>query len=257
MTTAYVYKWTHIPSLRWYVGSRTAKGCHPEDGYVCSNITLVEMIETKPHEWSREIIATGSKEEMYEFETTILEIFDARHDPRSFNGHNNDFGIPVSGEKHYMKQDKWRKIQSERTSGEKNPRYGKGLFGEANGMFGVDRPEEWRESMRGSNNPLLKDEHQLSCPVCEKTMPKNVYHLWGHGETCGLSNQNKLDLSKRMTGKNNPMYGSTPYNKVVKLHTPLGWFNSVKEASESHKVCEGTILYRIKSKNEKFKEYYK
>lgn len=32
-TTAYVYRWTHIPTGKWYVGSRTAKGSHPNDGY--------------------------------------------------------------------------------------------------------------------------------------------------------------------------------------------------------------------------------
>jgi hypothetical protein len=36
-TLAYVYKWTHLPTLMWYVGSRTAEGCHPEDRYICSS----------------------------------------------------------------------------------------------------------------------------------------------------------------------------------------------------------------------------
>lgn len=27
-TQAYLYKWTHIPTQKWYVGSRTAAGCH-------------------------------------------------------------------------------------------------------------------------------------------------------------------------------------------------------------------------------------
>ena len=31
--TGFVYKWTHIPTQKWYVGSRTAKGCHQADGY--------------------------------------------------------------------------------------------------------------------------------------------------------------------------------------------------------------------------------
>ena len=26
--SSYVYKWTHLPSMMWYVGSRTAKGCN-------------------------------------------------------------------------------------------------------------------------------------------------------------------------------------------------------------------------------------
>ena len=35
-TQAFLYKWTHIPTQKWYVGSRTAVGCHIDDGYICS-----------------------------------------------------------------------------------------------------------------------------------------------------------------------------------------------------------------------------
>lgn len=33
-TQAFLYKWTHIPTQKWYVGSRTAVGCHINDGYI-------------------------------------------------------------------------------------------------------------------------------------------------------------------------------------------------------------------------------
>lgn len=167
MTLAYVYKWAHIPTLRWYVGSRTAKNCHPDDGYICSNLTISEMISLTPSEWTRTIIATGEPDAMYDLETDILVLFDARNDERSFNGHNNDFGLPISGEKHYMKQDKWRKIQSERMSGEKNPRYGKGLFGEDNPMYGVKRSQEFKASVSGKNNPMFGKKGS-NCPSAKK-----------------------------------------------------------------------------------------
>lgn len=35
-TIAYVYKLTHLPTLMWYIGSRSAKGCHPDDEYMGS-----------------------------------------------------------------------------------------------------------------------------------------------------------------------------------------------------------------------------
>ena len=38
-TVAYVYKWIHIPTGKWYIGSRTRVGSHPDDGYYCSEIT--------------------------------------------------------------------------------------------------------------------------------------------------------------------------------------------------------------------------
>ena len=76
-TTAYVYKWTHIPTLNWYVGSRTRQGCHTEDGYVCSSDTVKNLISTNPADWRRDIIATGTPKEMREYEATILDCMDA------------------------------------------------------------------------------------------------------------------------------------------------------------------------------------
>ena len=90
MTIAYVYKWTHIPTMKWYVGSRTSKNCHPMDGYICSSKIVKPMILENVDEWKREIIATGSVEEMLVLETIILETSDAKNDIKSFNQHNGD-----------------------------------------------------------------------------------------------------------------------------------------------------------------------
>lgn len=90
MTTAYVYKWTHLPTLKWYVGSRTRKNCHPNEKYICSSKIVKPLILANPNEWTREIIATGDPEEMSKLEGEILQTFDAKNDPRSFNQHNNN-----------------------------------------------------------------------------------------------------------------------------------------------------------------------
>lgn len=100
MTVAYVYKWTHIPSLQWYVGSRTAAGCHLNDGYICSSKTVKPLIEASPLEWMRTIIATGTPTEMRELEQEILNTFDAAAEPRSLNRHNatsNFNGAVIAG----------------------------------------------------------------------------------------------------------------------------------------------------------------
>jgi len=90
--TAFVYKWTHKPTLNWYVGSHTAKGCHPEDGYICSSRVVKPLIQTNPSEWERTILEIGTPKEMRMLETLILETVDAMNDPRSFN-QNNGNGI--------------------------------------------------------------------------------------------------------------------------------------------------------------------
>ena len=89
-TQAFVYKWTHIPTLKWYVGVRYANGCHPNDGYICSSKIVKPMIELNPKEWVREIVAIGNKVEMINLENEILKLTNARNDIRSFNQHNNN-----------------------------------------------------------------------------------------------------------------------------------------------------------------------
>lgn len=121
---AYVYKWTHIPSLKWYIGSRTAKGCHPNDGYICSSKTVKPMIESNPSEWHRDIIEIGTPNEMRKFEQEILMCFDAVNDTRSFNRSNA--GGVGKVERHSLKSiEKIRQFQKANSLGEKNHMFGK------------------------------------------------------------------------------------------------------------------------------------
>lgn len=90
MQQAYVYKWTHKPTLNWYVGSRTAKNCHPDDGYICSSKSVKPQILKNPQEWVRQVVFIGSVDETRAFESDVLTVFDAKNDPRSLNKHNQD-----------------------------------------------------------------------------------------------------------------------------------------------------------------------
>ena len=92
----YVYKWTYKPTLMWYVGSRTSRNANIDDGYICSSRTVRTMILNNKDDWERTIVATGTAEEMYDLETEILQLIDARADRRSYNQHNND-GIAQPG----------------------------------------------------------------------------------------------------------------------------------------------------------------
>lgn len=108
MTQAFVYKWTHLPSMMYYIGSRTAKGCHPGDGYICSSKKVKPMIVANPQDWQREIIFTGTPLEMRAMESEILELVDAKNDPRSFNRHNGNGMFGNTG--YIMTEDHKRKI---------------------------------------------------------------------------------------------------------------------------------------------------
>ena len=98
MTTAYVYRWTHLPTGCWYIGSRTAKGCHPNDGYICSSKIVKPLVQHNPGQWARTILATGTAEQMRKLERDILVGCNAKKDVMSFNRNNAD-GMPSGGRK--------------------------------------------------------------------------------------------------------------------------------------------------------------
>jgi hypothetical protein len=89
-TTAFVYKWTHLVTGKWYIGSRTKVGCHPDDGYICSSKIVKPLITSSPTEWQREILFLGSPKEVIITENVMLLELNAKDDPLSYNMHNGD-----------------------------------------------------------------------------------------------------------------------------------------------------------------------
>jgi hypothetical protein len=96
-TTAFLYCWTHIPSKKWYVGSRTAIGCHPNDGYICSSKIVKDMIVKNPKEWKRDVLVVGSSDYILKLENSYLIMLDAKNDVMSFNRHNGDGKFTSTG----------------------------------------------------------------------------------------------------------------------------------------------------------------
>jgi hypothetical protein len=148
--TCYVYKWTHEPSKKWYVGSRTGKNSNPNDGYVCSSSTVRKLIATNPSDWTRTIIAIGNADEMYDLETEILQTFDARSDERSFNRHNNHKGIAIGG---------WNKGMTGLQTA-----WNKGITGEQshmNGNINAIGHTPWNKG-KTITDPVLKEKYRQS-----------------------------------------------------------------------------------------------
>lgn len=97
MGICYVYKWIHKPTMMWYVGSRTAKNSHLNDGYLCSSKIVKPLIQKNPQDWEKQIIELGDAQSMRLLETEILTSVDAKNDPRSFNKHNQDANFICTG----------------------------------------------------------------------------------------------------------------------------------------------------------------
>lgn len=214
--TSFVYKWIHLPTGKWYIGSRTAKGCHPQDGYISSSQLIKPLIKQNPTEWKREVIKTGSPEEMIKLETTLLESLDAKHNPMSFNQHNSDgkftrTGVVVSEDTRKKQSESIKKVHPNR--GKPSPNRGKvasedtrkkqseSKLGKKRKPFTeqtiekmkiaakikaekrgyVPCPEHLKEHFREKYSGQKKKQH--TCPYCGKTGSGGSMLRW-HFENC-------------------------------------------------------------------------
>ena len=105
------------------------------------------MILDNPTEWKREVVHIG--EDAYEVESEILQLFDAKNDPRSFNGHNNTGKWSAAGV--ILSKERCEQIRVMRT-GRKSKQHSDKVSGEGNPMFGAVRTE-FSAAMTGEGNP--------------------------------------------------------------------------------------------------------
>ena len=145
--SAFVYKWTHLPTLKWYIGSRTAQGCSPDDGYICSSKKVKPLIESAQTEWSRDIIANGSPADMLDLETTLLELFDAKNDLRSYNQHNGDGRFTTTGLPAHNKGKKQPRGTPSWNSGKPNPEHSAKMKGKPAHNKGIPMSEEQKKKI--------------------------------------------------------------------------------------------------------------
>jgi hypothetical protein len=213
--TSFVYKWTHLPTGKWYIGCRTAKGCHPEDGYTTSSKLVKSLIKTNPEEWQREILHTGTPEAILNLEVALLEEFDAKNNPLSYNQHNGDgkftrTGVVVPLETRLKQSESIKKVHPNR--GKPSPNRGKTASEEtrkkqSEAKLGKKRPpfteqtiDKMRQAKSGSNNPSygkipseetkekLRQANQgkketFTCPHCGKTGGGGSMLRW-HFDSC-------------------------------------------------------------------------
>lgn len=87
MAEAFTYCWTDKSTNKLYVG------CHKgsqHDGYIASSKVFLEEYNSRPEDFSREILAEGLYSDMLKFETAILKAVDAKYSNDYYNQHNGD-----------------------------------------------------------------------------------------------------------------------------------------------------------------------
>lgn len=173
MTIAYLYKWTHIPTKKWYIGSRTAKDCHPNDDYICSSKIVKPLIMATPSEWCREILAEGLPDIIIALEAKLLSDLDAKNNPTSYNMHNGDGKFTTSG---VSLTPKWKNNIS-------------------NSLLGKKRSDAAKENYKKANQKKAKDPNYIA----KLKKPKPI----GHGKKVSeaLSGMPKSDSHKNALSK--------------------------------------------------------
>jgi hypothetical protein len=84
---AFVYCWTDHKTQKLYVGYH--KGSI-DDGYICSSKPMLEQYDMRKKDFSREIIAQGTADEMRILESKILQSVDAQINEDYYNQHNSN-----------------------------------------------------------------------------------------------------------------------------------------------------------------------
>lgn len=209
MYEAFVYCWTDNKTGMLYIGSH--KGAI-DDGYVCSSKTMLHEYYKRPEDFTRQIIAEGSHEDIFTLEYKILQSLDVRNDKLFYNQHNGngDFRNKFHTEESKQKISKNRK---NKCCGKEHKNYGKprsdevknkiskklqghfvsdetknkisksvslSVSGEKNPMFGKTQTAETKEIIKIK----AKNRERKTCEVCGKTMDISNFNRHKHGINC-------------------------------------------------------------------------
>jgi hypothetical protein len=256
-TIPFIYRWTQKSTGMWYIGSRTAIGCHPDDGYICSSEIVRLAINAEPVDWYREILLIGEDPiEVRLEERRILTELNARMDSLSYNKTNAeaDFVGSTKGttcindgtnERFVSAQeiDQWlklgwtigrAKIMTTRIS---------------NTMIKVRAESEDWGSSKGSSNNLAKkyifispegkeyfvhgkltsfcEEHGLSQATVEKSLKEGWIARRGRNagwrikdlDTGRETTRDTLNHGESHSGENNPYYGGKKIRNAKLINT--------------------------------------
>ena len=178
MMIPYLYKWTELSTNKWYIGSRTRKGCHPNDGYICSSKIVKPMILSNPENWSRTVILFGGDpEKIIELENFMLQDLDAKHDPMSYNLHNGDRKFSASGKKLPRSKEHAAKISAAKKGVKRKPhsletklKIKEALLARGGPRLGATTSQETKEKIRNSlTGRKLSKEHVANIILAKQT----------------------------------------------------------------------------------------
>lgn len=239
---SYVYKWIHIPTNRWYIGSRTKKGCHPDDEYICSSKIVKPLILESPEDWQREIIAVGSAFDIINLEFKILTELNAKNDPLSYNMHNGNGEFTTAG---ITLPKKWKEKISMANKGKLRSEKSKENYKKANKLKAQDPnyiaklkkskpPEHGKNVSLALSGKPKTDEHKQALSKAQKIIANKLRAGKTYDEIFGEKAdiiKQKISVSQKGKPCNNPMVVCPHCNKQGPSGAMNRWhFNNCKKS---------------------------
>lgn len=172
-----------------YVGSH--KGSI-DDGYICSSKYMLEEYNKRPDDFSRQIVAEGSLNEMRKFESALLVSENASMNSNYYNMHNNNGAFIL---KRHTEDTKRKISDSEKgkiVSKESREKMRLSKLGKNNNRYGVKLSEETKRKIsESSKNKVFSEEHKRKLSQVKKN--KKWYHDPLTKKTCLYDLDNQPD----------------------------------------------------------------
>ena len=147
MNEAFVYCWTDHDTGKLYVGSH--KGT-TDDGYVCSSKYMLEEYMRRREDFTRQIIAHGTEEDIRKFEATLLQKVNAKECDLFYNRTNADgkfYPIPGPQSKEHIAKRSAALIGNKGRRGQPQSEETKRKISES--LKGRKLSQQHRENMKG------------------------------------------------------------------------------------------------------------
>ena len=244
----FIYMTTNNVNGKRYIGKHYG---YSDDGYLGSGFALQRAIEKygKEH-FSREILEYNDNDDINnEREKYYIALYNATQNPLFYNIHEGGKGGNTTAGWSEERREQFKREQSERLSGEGNPRYGEHLTDEQKAYLSfyatnirdnsVYRTNEFKEKMsavtKGSNNGMYgkkhteESKHKMSIHHKGKTLgEKNgMYGKSGDKAINGITvkmydldgNLEKEFVSKKCALDFLGLKGHTQLDNAIKNHT--------------------------------------
>ena len=151
MNNSFVYCWTDHKTNMLYIGSH--KGTE-NDGYVCSRKWMMEEYNVRPQDFTRQIIANGTFEDIRKLEAILLDTLNVKMDDQFYNQDNGNGNFYL---KHKTEEHK-RKLSEYFKGRPRGP-----LSEETKAKMRKPKSAEHREKLKGNQNAkgVIKTPEQI------------------------------------------------------------------------------------------------